>query len=514
MKPISNIDVIDKYISSIDNSKKLMSYIDIPNKSHYLDSHSKRSFRLKSPTLLSVQKNRQLGYYVRCMYHHQYVESQGGFTLFYTLTYNNKSLPKFGNVPCFNYNDLRYLLNKSGFDKKLQRVYGYTLQYLITCELGDGKGVRGMAGNPHYHCLFFLIPKREAGKNYLTLDAKVFRRLIRNYWCGNSSDPNEYRYGICMPGDNDGVVNSHKAIYYVCKYVLKNIAYYQLYFNLKSEAINRIFARLSTMRSAQNVFRRYLQKNPRYINYYSRDIPDVAAFLERMYERLYKKDIRNIYMPKVRISQGVGLSALDSLNSDGDTINIVRKGIIEAVRIPMYLYRKLYYDVVKDAKGNRKYVLNEKGIEHRMERFDFMFKNEVSNIKSILEYSGMSADFSDDVIVRYVYYDKIYRDRICPDLNREIDPISDYYAFSFSEFYSTCYKDDEAVSAFFSCRSFFLYCDHPFFKDFTILFSKLDIILDKYYICANKAQWEDYNAIERTRKFFSTDKFNKYLASL
>lgn len=491
----------------------LDSYIDIRNNSHYLDNHSKRFFRLPNPQMLSVQRSRQFSYYVRCAYHYDYVKSLGGFTLFYTLTYNNKSLPYFYGVPCFNYNDLRYLLSSCGFVKTIQRHYGYRLQYLVTCELGDGKGVRGFSGNPHYHCLFFLTPNFKQGRIYKPFNPKIFKHLILKYWQGSEKyRPKDYKFGICMPGDDDGLVNSYKAVNYVCKYVLKDVGYYSLYRRLYSAAIDSILSRLRTMKKAQNCFINFLDKHPEYNCMSAHEIPAIQVFLDKLFDRLYKKEIRNLYMPKVRISHGVGLSALNHINSDGLTVNVLVHDVPTAVSLPLYLFRKKYYDVVVDAKGNNKYVLNNDGLNVRALNFEKSVDEEVRNLSSLLDdwYKGASP-YTYYQLLDYVYYDKIYRGRYCSVFD-EINPVSDYYQFSVSEFFLSEYDDLGLLQYPFSRSITYEY--HPYFVGKRFFLEEIDKIKNNYYLSANKSNWENYRKKEKVRKIFSKYKFDSFVKSL
>ena len=113
---------------------------------------------VSSPEAYSTRKQKIEGYESRLYWQYRYCEDLNGQTFYYTLTYNDKAMPKQYGMNCFDYEDLRDLLT-GGFRKMLLRKYGTTFKYFIGAELGDGKGVRGMHNNPHYHVLFFLEPK-------------------------------------------------------------------------------------------------------------------------------------------------------------------------------------------------------------------------------------------------------------------------------------------------------------------------------------------------------------------
>ena len=363
-----------------------MSYfLDIPNNSHYVNGNSKTHFRLIHPNNFVSQKSKQTSYYVRLYFHWHHVRALGGLCYFYTLTYNDKALPYFQGIPCFNHNNLREFMRSSGFDKVLFRDYGFRLQYFVSCELGEGKGKRGFDNNPHYHVIFFLIPD---GKQNKPFNSVVFRDLVRKYWCGPCHTPEgrrispyNYKYGIAMPGKNHGLVESAAALRYVSKYVLKDAVYRKLRKSLIDAAKLDIYNRLCKKSKAVELYYKYAY-NP---HLFPLETPEVVECINRLFGRLYRKEIFRLYVPKVFISQGVGLYSLKHVNSDGYTITIPidSKKIVD-VPIPLYCYRKMYYDIVKDAVGNNKYVLNSDGIALKVSRLDDELNKKVNEIYSLL----------------------------------------------------------------------------------------------------------------------------------
>ena len=506
------IDGILKYKSK-SKSKDGNYYLNIPNKSHYVTNDSKTHFRLINPSHFVSQQSRQMSYYVRLYYHYLHVKQLGGLCYFYTLTYNNAALPRFYGIPCFNHEHIQKFFRSSGFDKKLSRDYGFKLQYFVSCELGDGKGSRGFEGNPHYHVIFFLIPDGVQKKPF---NSAIFQHLVREYWCGKdyrTTRPQNYKYGIAMPGDNLGLVSSPSALRYASKYVLKDTVYRKLVAQLESKAKQLIAVRLSSNRKACEIYHRYFgfERDPL-------SNPEVKRVINRLYERLYKKDINRLHVPRVRCSQGVGLYALEKVSADGISIVLPdpQKGI-KQVTIPLYLYRKLYYDIVKDGAGNNKYILNDKGIELRTSRLMKDVDTKLNEISALVDYYHFDKDkYNLEVIRSYVLYDKIYRGRLCPDVTIPIDPIEDYAIFSVSEYYRTNYTDevDSAIKMSALLANSFTYDSHPAFSDKLKLFENLDYMLDNHYICANNASEQRYIDNMRVKRNISKDKFNKYVSSL
>lgn len=484
-------------------------YIDIHNNSHYISETSKTRFRLINPTNFTAQKSRQLSYYVRLYYHHQHVLSLGGQTYFYTLTYNDRALPHYCGVRCFDLRNIDWFMRDSGFDKKLLRDYGYKLQYFVSCELGEGKGVRGFAGNPHYHVLFFLIPYKV--KKYIT--PSEFQTLVRLYWQGCNKRPREYRFGIAMPGDNLGLVNSGSAISYASKYVLKDISYRQLFCQLRRAKEHYIEMRLSNIPMARAALYRYCVIHNITLDSVQANTAK-GLFIRRIFNNLYKKDVLNKCMPKVRISQGVGLYALEKVNSDGLTISVpIDHKTVKSVTIPQYLYRKMYYNVVKDDAGNNKYVLNESGISIRTRHLPDKIEKKINEVDSVCKFYGVDmSKFTSDILRRYAVYDIIYRDRLLVDNKVTISPLDDYRDFQLSEYYTTNYITD--VDRQLMLYNSVTYINHPYFSKFKTFFDFLDKLLENYYFCQNSKRESDYQENLRLRKIHSIAKFNNYVSNL
>lgn len=479
--------------------------LNIKNNTHYISDHYRTHNKIINPKVFANQRSRQLSYNIRCYYHHLSTLQNGGMTLYYTLTYNNKALPHFMGVPTIDYNDLRYLMSSSGLNKNILRNYGYRMQYIITCELGDGKGKRGIANNPHYHILFFLNKDFDYIKKYNIsniLTPILFKRIIQKYWCGDLRQHcTNYKFGICVPGDNYGLVDSPKAINYVTKYVLKDNTYWQHYYRLKNATLDYIKNRLYKMRLFRHIY--YDRRSS--IHSYNND-PFVIDFAERIYNNVYKKHIRNNYLPKVRISHGVGISALKHVNSDGLTINMPTKSTIKAYRLPLYIYRKLYFTVVKDGANNNKYILNDLGIKIQIKNFDCNLRTKFNRYKSIL---NLYNNFTDDDIYRYTLYDYVYRDRLIDSFT--INPKTDYSDFIVPDYYTCPYLDDVASWALsyrlYKTRATYIY--HPYFDTVKKNLKLFDKLINDYYICQSNEQERIYKFNKQVKSNISQSKINK-----
>lgn len=211
------------------NKKKAISF---KNPTVYFSPEKdKVEVTVASPFSYQYRQSRIEGYEARLYWQYRYCEEHNGQTFYYTLTYNDAAMPYKYGMNCFDYEDLRYLLN-GGFTKMLLRKYGTKLKYFVGAELGDGKGKRGLHNNPHYHILFFLEPSLDARFPYSVISPEDFRHLVRMYWQGFDQSP-EYdgycdfkkaRYGIAKEGENCGKVTDFRACMYCAKYVCKDVA--------------------------------------------------------------------------------------------------------------------------------------------------------------------------------------------------------------------------------------------------------------------------------------------------
>lgn len=488
----------------------MKTYINLKNKSHYLSEISRKDIRIKNPNTFAMQDARRQSLYVRLYYHYQDIIDHGGKCYFYTFTYNNRALPSFNGVPCMRNTDITSLFKNDGFSKKILRKYGYKLEYFVACELGEGKGSRGYAGNPHYHVLFFLRPK--ISTNYVLTD-KAFRKECEHYWQGSARDKQHYRYGICMPGDNNGLVSNFHAISYVAKYVIKDTVYRSLFCQLKTAAINLISQRLSNMRLAQRCLRNAFVKYGSH-----RSLLKLPDIYERLFKRLYLKDIRNIYCPKCFYSKNLGSYGIPKVK--GDKIVVPYGNDIVSTVIPQYYFRKLYCDIVKDGAGNNKYILNSRGKDFALSQFNIRLNKTVVEAKKVLDANRYSLGDTYfellRVLPRYAEYSFIYRGRYChPDFT--IEPFVDYSHFLINEYEYCDYMDEVDYSYFIRHirkHGYTTYINHPYFKPYKNLFEKFDLLMDDYYICASGIKQQKYNDNRRIKSYVSRDKFNSFVNSI
>lgn len=419
--------------------------ITLRNRTNYFDPSKDRvRVTFSSPESYQSRQIKIEGYETRLYWQYRYCDEHNGQTFFYTLTYNDKAMPKHYGINCFDYEDLRNLLT-GGFRKQLLRKYGTSFKYFIGAELGDGKGSRGMHNNPHYHILFFLEDAKNEKFSYTKISPIDFRHLVRLYWQGFDEDTdgyrdyNEARYGIAREGENLGLVTDFRACMYCAKYVCKDVKLKQnedkvskiLKFELNkrysetedsykeffNQEINPMFNTplnakctkwlFSDIELVENLIPGVFDDHKSLFGRlpFSLDEcgykPYVTIIIER--EHLYQKyaefmlryiepkikegmnEWRNRYCNKCRISQGVGDYALEHIQDEmNPTIQVPSKNGFKNRPINMYYYRKMFCDVVKDSEGQNLYVLNELGQKYKLEHLPSQMNKMINKSSSYL----------------------------------------------------------------------------------------------------------------------------------
>ena len=429
--------------------------LTVKNKTHYFDkgiTKTRNSFI--NPNTYYYKVSKIQGYTTRLFYEFKYCQDHNGQTFFYTLTYNDANIPKYLGRNCFDYNDLRDLLN-GAFTKFLLRNYGTKMKYFVGAELGDGKGYRGYHNHPHYHILFFLTPTDNPDYTYKKIPENEMTSLLRIYWQGEDTTDFKHRAqyfkkGIvndCRPGLGP-VVNDFKAISYVSKYATKDIGL------IKHEEIIRDHFRVEYSRDICDLDESLIRYwddyivpvyNPngidsdkelfRKLNYEYQDVvPDGKVYWcksvidsfglyylykdfcrqlveEKVNEKV--KEYRNRYCNKCRISQGVGAYGLDFIEDEMDPmLPVPGEDGIKYRSIGQYYYRKKYCDVVKDDVGQNIYVLNQLGIDYKCNKLksqiDKLADRAFNNINMTLSrerYDNVvNSEINDTVGIKYDDY--------------------------------------------------------------------------------------------------------------
>lgn len=498
-----------------------MSLTTIPTPARYISpDHGKLTVSFPSTDSFNYCYSKQQSYFVRNHYHYEYIKKINGEAYFFTLTYNSKNLPRWFGVNVCDNRDLRWFIQDSGFRQRLFRDYGVRLGYFITTEFGEGKGVRGKGNNPHYHAIFYLW-RDDFSPVSDVLTPTRFNVLVKRYWQGTGRRrPKDYIKGMAKCGQNHGLLESSAAISYVSKYCIKDQLIYDKY-NLVKHNI------------CQSLAKRLLNKIYFDDYYMSLDLVDLDSdsiikrldllsckHVKRAYNIFYRRFHRNVHSPKVFQSQGIGLYGVNFVDKSTCTIKIPdEKKVLKPVPLPLYLYRKVYMDVVKTPEGQNKYILNDDGIQYRLDSLLFKLdhvENEVRSLVNSYNYKsalnlissyypnllddkqwsdllgfprtfrfekaakfffhykreGVAPAFFDSILHRYSLYNMVYRDRICKDISIPLDLFEDYSTFLIPDFYEV--QQDEFL--FENLRYMQTYKHHPYFSPYLHYFAFLDLL--------------------------------------
>lgn len=582
------------------------------NNTKYFNKETSRSYvTFASPCSYQSRRIKIEGYETRLYWHYRYCEDHSGQTFFYTLTYNDQAMPKFQGINCFDYEDLRDLLT-GGFRKQLLRKYGTCFKYFIGAELGDGKGERGLHNNPHYHILFFLEPASDERYPYIKISSEDFRHLVRKYWQGFDEDRdgfhdyNEAKYGIAREGENCGLVTDYRACCYCAKYVTKDakLKKSETKISQKSRLRHRIYKR--SVQSYEDFFNEYVlptyrdDVNEPWHKVVRRILGDSVFEFEdlegidpikaglvtyvmsitkkRKLDVLYNNfctakidcmvhdDIvryRNRYCNKCRISQGVGDYALDFIDDYiNPTVQVPSKNGFKNRPLPMYLYRKLYTDVVRPTEvvdGVVVYhspvrILNDLGIEYKVSHLDTLLKkkaekaegdfNAIINNEALFErmresdintavfehyndfqklVNGLLEDENNNltkIFQRYAEFKVIYEDRFFAFQRHGdvidsdfpvLSPLDDYRRFITPTIYSTP-RRDYCLYWFFKngCKGYLPYREHPYFLRFIGFFNILDMCSDYWFVKDDDKAQQEAEDIAAVKRFHSRQKVKEF----
>lgn len=579
--------------------------VRIKNTTKYFDpSKDKTHVCFPSSSSFYVNKLKVESFETRLYWQFRYCQSLGCPTYFYTLTYNDKSVPEKYGTSCFDYFDLRDFLT-GGFRKQLLRKFGVVFKYFIGAELGEGKGKRGIENNPHYHILFFLEPAPNCPFPLNLPSAVEFRHLVRLYWQGFDEDEDkkkgvfhyyeDAKYGIAKEGDYLGLVKDYRACSYCAKYVTKDVRLKMKEVNILKLLKFRYFQKLKEDLQFHKDFFHEVVKPLFFFSQiedkdaFVRLLPSLASFFssipglnsrdffasdecfvkevklvcsnhglwskyyiylhQRKDElcRLELNEWRNRHSNKPRISQGVGLYALDFIEDLSNPKIMVpsKKGNLYR-QLPLYFYRKLFTGEVKPNetfhngkvyKASSVRVLNSLGLDYKCELlesriiqvserikarfsvvdeslFNMMVNSDVNtDVRYTWEHFVLRKDEYKDLLEngflfrQYAIYKLVYQDRYfefdsvsCsfPELNY----LEDYRRFLVPSVFSVP-RSDLRLDAFLEDedKNYMSYEQHPDFLRFVGFFALFDLINDYLFIQKDNVLQTEYKERDKVRAF-------------
>lgn len=441
---------------------------------------------------------KQDAYFIRNYYHYlDCVSRKSGACYFYTFTYNNNNRPCiFGNYSIDN-NDFLYLVRDSPLKYNLKK-HNTAFKFFATSELGNGKGSRGYANNPHFHVLFYLTP---IDVSKPIIDSSTFKAILESIWQGDFNNPKLYNKGICKPGDNNGLVDSVAGLRYVCKYVCKDPDSQAKVRSIKSSILSYIDKRLLNMRMYTKLQNKVSCWDTAYKFH--------KYFVHYLFDRLYKKDF-NRYTPKVHCSHGLGDYALNFIDFSNYTIPCLdSKGVVKSYPIPLFYQRKLFYDKIPH-KDYIIYQLNPDGVKFKKSITLNLIPKLTDKFISLLPLYKNSPYYNSDIcnvdVHRYTLYTLIYSQRIIPysNFNIDINPLSDLDLFL------------EPTNNYITPNTFNKYIynhlptyeAHPYFSPFLTFFNTFSDFLDAYEKEQSDLNFANYYDKKKVANFHNSNRMS------
>lgn len=516
----------------------MRSFINIKNRSNYfVPTITRKVVQVTNPSMYLATKQRIEGYETRLYYEYERTKAEGGFAQFVTLTYNDKSLPTFYGIPCLRNSDIRRLFHDCRFFKDLEKRQGYSFKYFVGAEFGEGgkshdyEGVRGEGNNPHYHVVLFFTPikdwKHRFDRRFKVPKEKVqacysyqSANAILKFWQGSSKLRRNYNLGSVDFGSVHpfGLIQDFRGCSYVSKYCVKDV-----YFKRSEDFIRETIS--------QNI-QRY-EEDPSYtLNEETGELTYIDDFIDNEIKRFRKE-----HSYRVLCSQGLGITAKDNIQNLMDPlVKVASKKGFRMRSLPLYIYRKVYYDIAKDPDGRYYYKLNALGKKYKLTRLskdleslvqttqenvrklvhsktlrEVYYSSEDSkggpyyyhNLKLIHDLSTIDVTKDpNNLFIKYALYKKIYQNRCF-----RFTPFRDYPVIDVPKDYNTtlqdthllCFDSSSGVNPVLE-RDTFSYDNHPYFKYHCSLFSWFDDI-NSYFVVTtdreNKRKYEEYKQLKR-----------------
>lgn len=263
---------------------------------------------------LDCLDEKRISWFIRMSYEHMETLDNGGFSFYITLTYNEESVPHIGSTKVFRKHDIeQYIQTLRLRIKRYLHLdhYDSKLRFFYSGEYG------GKTHRPHYHVVFFCNDPINKWK---------FRNFAMSIW--------RKQYGFVKCGNNYGFIESLAPFNYCAKYVCKD-TYPDSWVNKLSSSIQKDF--------------------------------DLGII-----DSDWLKDQQLQYLPPHRASNNLGLYVLQC-----EDFRNLQKGFVilsdtklnkRKYKLPLYLDRKIFFNVELNKNGNPMYVLNDLGNEMKLIR--------------------------------------------------------------------------------------------------------------------------------------------------
>lgn len=331
--------------------------IHIWNNSKHFDIHQRVRHTVSCGHCLACKDARRMDWFVRAFYEFRNTQSKKGFTLAYTLTFDNDHVNFFHGRTAFRSTDIPL------FIKRLRSYLSthnpdFDFTYLACPEYGE------TYDRPHWHILFNVTSSKGYFKTF-----DFYNAVLQSWQNG---------FIHVKRGSQYGKILSVQALAYTVKYVTKELGLYSL------DSVN-----FSAMRYA---YREYLNDyafdNPLSLSE-CYDVLKVDSHNEhlRKYYNMFR-EFRNELTPSVHASLKFGLCAINYLKDydiDNEVIQMPRKGDYVLYPLPTYLKRKLYYTTIPNERDGKptKYVITEFGTQHFMKMLEKKLADKEQQFKDL-----------------------------------------------------------------------------------------------------------------------------------
>lgn len=346
--------------------------------------------------------------------------NRGDYSLVFCLTYNDEHLRKYCGHNMLDSDDLKVYAKSSKWSKMLERVYGFTFDFVAVGEFGNGgeshnfRGSRGKFENPHFHCVgwFHRVHKPDEHLEEKLVNSPLeflseYERLcwlVRDAWqCSSHDNIEAYardvfsrRLGLGFVKLDGPVRSSFSGGSYIGKYIGKDIARlsrecFRDCFVGHVDSILKDFVRerglhddliglwvnyrsnfpLDSLLKADWIrYKEYVHYPIRrlYRDVYSSFFEDFVV-MDNLYLSAwseFQSYMSGRYSPKVRKFHGFGYSLLGDADLEAGTYTVNRKSGVVCRSLPPSLARYAYYNhyVTTNTQGEKivKYILNDLGL--------------------------------------------------------------------------------------------------------------------------------------------------------
>lgn len=336
--------------------------------------------------------------YISCL-------ADGGFCLWQTLTYSERTIHKVNGFPLFSKRDIQLFLKR--LRKKLHDN-GYNsdgnLKYVVVGEYGEKKG------RPHYHAAFFV---------HFKIGPNILDNYIADCWTtlDNLYDKRVSTGFVDNSETSKRIVNDIAALSYISKYIIKGTHLVKTIQMFKSSHwycyVNDYLR--SKSRSWDSLQDYELSK----------------IWKDYIFSHAYYDEIEPLsFIPPLMQSKGLGLSYLEEIDMRNifDLIPVTTNSceVPQLYSLPSYYIRKIFYNY---DKNTCRYILNDLGKE---------YKKQID--KSLLD------DMSKNVTIDYPLINQlslqIYQKEFFKIMSIYIKNPGDYERFK----YYVCYLKDKTIS--------------------------------------------------------------------